>query len=147
MPSVVVWEDVHAPREEVYRLAKNVPAIADYAEPVRSIRVVEEGPGYLVTAWEVLFQGRLLRWTERDEFDDESCTIRYRQISGDLAKFEGDWTFTETDGVTRVTLRVDFDLGIPMLAALLNPVATALTRRSSEAIVRAVRRQAEAAAR
>src|SRR5690606_28850240 len=80
------------------------------------------GEGYTVTAWDVAVMGRAFRWTERDEFDDAARVIRYRQLSGDLAEFKGEWRFEDTDDGVRVVLSVEFELGIPMLAALLNPV-------------------------
>lgn len=146
MPSITVHEHVAAPRDLVFRLACRIEDIQKYAEPVQKIEIVERGDGYVVSAWKVLLQGRPLHWTERDEFDEANYVIRYKQVKGDLAKFEGDWTFVERDGGTDVTLRVDFDLGIPMLAGLLNPIATALTKKSSEALVKAIKQQAEEAA-
>lgn len=62
---------------------------------------------------------------------------------GDLAKFEGEWTITPVGSGARVRLTVDFELGIPMFASLLNPVATMMIRRNCEQMLAAIKRRVE----
>lgn len=143
MPSIVREIVVQGEPRAVYELAKDFPAFAPYMPDVRSIQVVERGEASTVTAWDVAVMGRPFRWTERDEFDDEALVIRYRQIEGDLSKFEGEWHFAAVEDGVRVTLSVDFELGIPMLAALLNPVLIKAVQHNADQLLHALKERAQ----
>jgi|LSQX01.3.fsa_nt_gb ribosome-associated toxin RatA of RatAB toxin-antitoxin module len=141
MPYVERSMVVRGAVDEVYELAKDFPAYAGHMPDVRSVTVKERGEGYTVTAWDVAVMGRAFRWTERDEFDDAARVIRYRQLSGDLAEFKGEWRFEDTDDGVRVVLSVEFELGIPMLAALLNPVLIKAVESNADQLLQALGRR------
>jgi coenzyme Q-binding protein COQ10 len=144
MPFIEVTRHIAGPPEAAYGLAKDMEAYPQFMDAVVSLQVVERRPdGSTVTAWAARFQGKILRWTEHDVFDDQRCHIAYRQVQGDLKRFEGEWRFVPDEGGTRVTLTVDFDLGIPMFASLLDPVAKLIVRRNCEAMLTAIQRQVE----
>ncbi|MCL5942099.1 MAG: SRPBCC family protein [Actinobacteria bacterium] len=109
---------------------------------VVELKVEERGEGWTVTRWVTKLQGKLFKWREKDEFDPPA-RISYKQIDGDLKKFEGDWVFEEAGGETRVTLTVDFEFGIPMIGALLNPVAKLKIRENSEKMLDGIKKKAE----
>lgn len=143
MPRVEVSKVVRAPRERVYALVRRMEDYPRFMKDVLSVRVLEQGGGWQVTEWVTQLEGRRIRWTERDEFDDPACRIRYRQVEGDLKQFEGEWILEEVPEGTRVTLTVDFDLGIPMFAALLHPIAKVKLRENVEAMLEGIRAEAE----
>lgn len=142
MPHVEVTRLVAAPIDTVYALCKDLPSFPKFMPNVERVDVLESGPGYSVTHWVAKLQGRTFRWTERDEHDDARRHMSYRQVSGDLKKFEGEWRFAEEDGKTRVTMTCDFEFGIPVLAALLNPVAALAIRNNIEGMLEAIEREA-----
>jgi len=59
--------------------------------------------------------------------------ITFEQIDGDLSLFRGHWQLTPLeDGQTRACLRMEFEIGIPLLAAMLDPLAVdALTTNTT----------------
>jgi ribosome-associated toxin RatA of RatAB toxin-antitoxin module len=65
-------------------------------------------------------------------------------LEGDLETFEGSWTFEERDGVTFVTLGVEYDFGVPTLAELIGPTLHQKVRENSEMMLAALKREAEA---
>ncbi|GLW10123.1 cyclase [Microtetraspora sp. NBRC 13810] len=75
--------------------------------------------------WTVSFRNGLLRWTERDTFDPGTRSISFTQVSGDFMTFEGTWLVEPATGGSTVTFTAAFDLGIPSLAEILDPVASA----------------------
>jgi ribosome-associated toxin RatA of RatAB toxin-antitoxin module len=132
MPIVEVKELIRAPIEDVWALICDVQAYPRLMEPVLSLTVLEEGDGWLTTAWEVELKGSILKWTEREERDHARHYIAYRQIEGDLEEFEGFWRLRETeDGVTEAVLAVRFEIGIPMLREMLDPVAERAIRENA----------------
>lgn len=128
---------------DVYELAKDFPAFVEHMPDVRSITVLERGENYAVTEWDVDVMGRSFRWTERDDFDDDARVIRFRQTAGELSRFEGEWRFEEAGDGVRVRLLVDFELGIPMLGALLNPVLAKAVEENTDKLLHALRERAE----
>lgn len=130
----------------MYAIAKDMEAFPQFMPDVKSVKVLERGPNYTVTDWKVQIVGRQFQWQERDEFDDERYHIRYRQTGGDLKKFEGEWRFEETGDGVKITLTVDFDLGMPMLAGMINPILVKAVQMNSDKMLEAIKGRAEAEA-
>lgn len=144
MPFVERSLTMKADRQHIFQLVKRFEDFPQFMPDVKSLTVLETGDGWQESEWKVSIAGRSLRWTERDEFDEENMHIRYWQTGGDLKKFEGEWRFEpEADG-TRVVLTVDFDLGIPMLAALLEPVLIKAVQMNSDSMLQAIKERVEA---
>lgn len=132
MPKVEVSAGIRADLDKAYETAKDAYRTGRFGNTtnVRSVTVLEEGPDYSVSEWDVVLQGKGFKWTERDTYDEERKAIRFEQVKGDLAKLSGECLFEEgTEGVA-ASMWVDFDFGVPMLAAILNPIATAALRKN-----------------
>ena len=130
---VEVIEITPLPVERVWTVVNDVESFPRLMDHVRSLEVLERGPNYRVTAWEVDLKGCTMRWVEREDIDPERYRIEYRQIKGDLAVFEGYWQLERlTDQTSRTILSVRFDIGIPMLSEMLNPVAERTIRDNSQ---------------
>jgi ribosome-associated toxin RatA of RatAB toxin-antitoxin module len=113
---------------------------------VRSVEVLETGPGYRLTAWEVAVKGCAMRWVERAEIDEERHRVEYRLVEGDLAKMDGFWQLTPLpDGCVEVAFSLTFDIGVPSLSDMLDPVAERALRENSQAMLRSLATQAGAA--
>ncbi|MEW2115110.1 SRPBCC family protein [Streptomyces sp. NPDC005474] len=94
-----------------------------------------EADGSLRSDWSVIFRNGLMRWSELDRFVPETLTVEFEQIKGDFEIFRGSWVCEERESedsggaaVTVVTFRSEFDLGIPSLAEILDPVAESTLR-------------------
>lgn len=95
-----------------------------------------EPDGSVVSDWTVHFRNGLLCWTERDTFDDAARTIHFVQLTGDFELFRGRWQVTQAPGGTRIVFDAEFDLGMPSLAAILDPVAASTLRDNILVILR-----------
>jgi coenzyme Q-binding protein COQ10 len=125
MPTLEVSERVRAPIDKVWATVCAVEAYPQLMKPVRDVRVLEDGDNWAITAWEVELKGSILKWTEREERDPKTYRVAYHQVDGDLELFRGGWALTRiSDDVTEAKLVVEFEIGIPMLRDMLNPVAT-----------------------
>ena len=126
MPNVVVrmLAPYVAPAEAYHRISD----FARYVELTDAVREVVMHPpeldGRLVSEWTVRFRKGLLWWTERDRLDPVNRTIDFEQLSGDFASFTGSWRVEPADGGSEIIFEAQFDLGIPTLADLLDPVAS-----------------------
>jgi ribosome-associated toxin RatA of RatAB toxin-antitoxin module len=121
--------------------AKVYPVLCDYqrypacTEAVRSVRVTPREDGHVVSDWEVVFRRGILRWTELDRFNSDTFRIEFEQISGDINHFSGEWAIHDDRQGCSVRFTADFDLGIPSLSDLLDPVAEQALRENVNSIL------------
>jgi ribosome-associated toxin RatA of RatAB toxin-antitoxin module len=114
-----------------------------FTDTVREVVVRDAEPYTAVSDWTVRFRKGLLRWTERDTFDPKNRTITFTQLTGDFAVFEGSWAIEETVEGIVVIFDSKFDLGIPTLAELLDPVAESTLRNVIQLILAGLLGQVE----
>jgi ribosome-associated toxin RatA of RatAB toxin-antitoxin module len=126
----------HSPAETYRRISD----FARYPEQTSAIRQVVVHPpdpdGSALSDWTVHFRTGLLRWTERDTFDADARVITFVQAAGDFVVFRGGWTVVADGAGARVTFDAEFDLGMPALAEILDPVAAGTLRDSILVILR-----------
>jgi len=143
MPLVKVSEVIPASLARVWELVNDVESYPRFMEHVRSLKVMERGQTHRVSAWEVDCKGFIMRWTEREEIDEHAHRIDYRQIEGDLAVFEGSWQLEPLAvDSSRANLSVQFEIGIPMLSEMLNPVAQRAIQDNSQKMLASLALQA-----
>jgi len=128
------------PADELWGLLREFQRYPDFAEHVISVEITKEGPAYKESAWVVLFNGNQLRWSERDYIDDKNHVISFEQIDGDLAVWRGTLSVSTKPECT-ATYVVEFNLGVPSLDDLLNPLGVQAVRVNCEQILDAVARQ------
>ena len=94
------------------------------SEIVLSIKVDRRSDNRAVSTWEVRFRDGVLRWTEEDVFDNIAHTIVFKQLYGDVDDFSGHWRVKdEAGGGCRIIFKADFDMGIPSLSHIIEPIA------------------------
>jgi len=125
MPEVKIDLEVNAPIERVWETVIDIERYQESMETVRSVRIVEQSDAaHRRAAWSVLLKGSILEWEEEEHLDPKAHTVVFKQLRGDLEHFDGHWALDALDPErTRVVFEVEFEIGIPMLADMLNPVA------------------------
>lgn len=122
---------------ECYRRLADFARYPELTDAVRSVEVEPAGPdGAIRSKWTVLFRNGLLCWTEADVFDPVAQTISFRQLSGDFQAFEGQWSVRHRPAGSAILFDARFDLGIPSLAPILDPVAESTLRANILTITR-----------
>lgn len=130
-------------KNAIYQVIQNMEDYPRFMESLVSVIVLERGKNYDISHWVSNVDGRKIVWTERDDFYPEDFKITYQQTDGDLKKMEGVWELNDEAEGVRVSLTVDFEFGIPMIAGLLNPLLVRKVRENSEAMLAAVKGQIE----
>jgi len=143
MPFVEVSKVIKAPKEQLYTILKDMEKYPEFMKDLKSVKVLERNENTTLTAWETSLVGRKIKWVEKDIFDDIRQHISYQQVSGDLQKFEGEWILDEVEEGTKVTLTVDFEFGIPMVAGLLNPIAKLMIKENSSNMLNSLKTKTE----
>jgi ribosome-associated toxin RatA of RatAB toxin-antitoxin module len=144
MPTVDVSLTLNASADEVWGVVTDVESYPDCMDSVQSVTITTgAGTRNRTADWSVLLRGSVLRWSEREELDDEQQVITFEQVDGDLALFSGYWRVTpDASERSTVTLHVDFEIGIPLLADMLNPVAATALDENARQMLHALERRA-----
>ena len=144
MPVVQVDILIKAPPDVIFPVLLDMETYPSFMKDLVSVKVLERNPGGTLTDWVSNVDGRVIRWQEEDRFFPEEWRIEYKQTKGDLKNFEGEWTIAKEPEGSRVSLRVDFEFGIPMVAGLLNPLLKKKVRENSENMLSALKQRLEA---
>jgi ribosome-associated toxin RatA of RatAB toxin-antitoxin module len=143
MAEVSATTTIHAPLDEVYRVAKDVERFPEFMPDVESIRVLEREGSRTVTEWVGLVQGRKIRWVEEDHWDDAVHVCTFRQREGDFTTYEGRWAFEAVPEGTRTTLNLVYEMDLPLAGALLSNLLRVLVRKNLESMLAALKGQLE----
>jgi ribosome-associated toxin RatA of RatAB toxin-antitoxin module len=140
MPRVDVDLSIKVPPDTAWAAVVDVESYPDCMESVDSVVVTQQTDDlHRTTAWSVRLKGSLLHWTEAEVIDPEGRRFSFDQVSGDLGRFVGHWAVRPApDGGSTVSLHVDFDIGIPLLAEMLNPVAADALRENAAQMLAAL---------
>ncbi len=110
--------------EEAFAQICDFPNHALISDSVRSVTVEELPDGTSVSHWRVNFRKGTLVWSEFDEIDHETHTLRFRVRDGDPEILDGAWTVREAPaGGCVVAFEAEFDVGIPTMRRMLEPIA------------------------
>ena len=143
MPYVEVKTMIKGQGKQVYDIVKDMPSYPKFMKDLVSVELLEVGDNYDISHWVSNVDGRKIVWTEKDVFYPEELKITYAQTEGDLKKMEGNWTIVPQGDSCEVTLAVDFEFGIPMIAGLLNPILKRKVRENSENMLNSIKEQIE----
>jgi len=140
MPRVDVELPIAVPPEDAWPVVVDVLGYPACMDSVDSVEIVDQTDDrHRTTAWSVRLKGSVLRWTETEVIDHAARRFDFEQLDGDLGAFVGHWAVTAAPGGgSTVALHVDFDIGIPLLADMLNPVAADALRESAAQMLAAL---------
>jgi ribosome-associated toxin RatA of RatAB toxin-antitoxin module len=146
MTEIHVSRLINRPVAEVFAVAQQVERFPDVLPDLDKVEILEnDGAGNTVTRWQgTVALGPLTRkigWTERDRWDTDALTCTFELVEGDMKQFSGVWTFVpaSTDA-TQVDLRVQFELGIPVLGPMVNRIVDELMKKNCEDLLDALER-------
>ena len=136
MKTVGILFLVSKPADSVYQVIADFPSYEIYSDAVRKVEIYNVRENYCESFWEVKFRDGLLKWHERDEFFPLERRIIFSQTKGDMETFNGSWEANPVEGgETLLTFNAILDLGLPQLAALLEPIAVQALRENICSIV------------
>lgn len=122
--------------DSVFQRISDFTRYADYTDAVRSVTVIARDDGAMDSEWSVNFRNGVLCWSERDWIDPISRSISFTQLAGDFEQFQGSWAVTPTGADVTVRFTANFDLGMPSLAAIIDPIAERALQDNMHSILR-----------
>jgi len=121
--------------DDAFAAVSNIERFPALAPDVREVNV-SEVDGHRQSAWKVKFRGGMLEWTERDDPDPTTRTLTFRMLHGDFKEFFGEWRVEPQGSGSAVSFTASFDLGIPALRAVLEPIAAKSLHTNMSAVLR-----------
>ncbi|HEY3375328.1 MAG TPA: SRPBCC family protein [Candidatus Aquicultor sp.] len=144
MPLVEESIDIKMSADQLYPIISDFESYPEIMEGVKKVTVLERGDGYTVSEWISEVDKRVIRWVERDTYIPEENRIDFKLVEGDLKMFDGFWKLDENGVNTNVTFNIEFEFGIPMLAALLHPLLAKKLRVNMRDMLADLKKRAEA---
>jgi ribosome-associated toxin RatA of RatAB toxin-antitoxin module len=121
--------------DDAFAAVTDVERFPTLCQDIREVRV-SAVDGVRQSAWKVKFRGGVLEWTELDNPDHEARTMPFRRIHGDFKEFDGEWRVQPSGSGSAVEFTARFDLGIPGLRTVLEPIAAKSLRTNLSAVLR-----------
>ncbi len=144
MPEISAETSIAAPPDAVYALAKDVERFPEFLPNVQEVKITAREGSRVVSEWVGLVPEfkRTIKWVEEDTWDDAARACRFRSLSGDWDRYEGEWTFSPEGEGTRVTLALSYDYNVPLIGSLIKLLLRKLVQRNAEETLAGLKQQA-----
>jgi len=130
--------------DTVWRVMCDFESFPRLMQDVIEVTCFDRTPDSCQSSWKVLLNGSELTWIEHDTFKDRQ-EIAFHQLEGDLEIWHGKWQIRPEAGQIVVDLIVEFDLGIPSLAAILDPIGIRAIAANARQMLEAIDLHSKAA--
>lgn len=151
--TIMIFGDIEA----IWPIACALEQYPDFMADVNSVTIVErgtddEGHPYVVADWDTDVDGTPIYWRDKTFFSATNRRIDSHCLEGDMEKFDGEWRFDGlpadpelgTPSGVLVTLRVDYDFGVPELQALIGPTLDIKVRENCQMMLLGMKQHIEA---
>ena len=141
MPYVHVENTISSDINSVWNIVSKIEDYPQVMPSVNSVQVEKEEGHVSVSHWNVSLRESIMCWTEKDIQDPKNYRIDFEQTDGDLAEFKGHWQLKTDPSDTNKTiasLAIEFDIGIPALEDILNPIAIDALHENSNSMLNSI---------
>lgn len=121
--------------DEAYSILCDFERYPEHSEAVRSVTVEVSRDGLMTSSWETNFRSGILRWVETDVLDPAARAIAFQQTEGDIEHFSGEWRVEPFGEGAVIYFLAQFDMGMPSLSQILDPIAEQALRENIIAII------------
>ena len=144
MPIVEVSTKIKRPRLEVYKAIKNMESFPEFMRDIKSLNVIKRlNENRIITSWETEIDGAPVSWKEEDIFDDDNFQVKFNMVEGYYKAYQGLWSMRSVADGTELSIRVEFDWGIPVLEKHVGKALENKARRSLRGMIQAIRKKLE----
>ncbi|MFE7897973.1 type II toxin-antitoxin system RatA family toxin [Streptomyces sp. NPDC057424] len=124
--------------EELWAIVKDSSLVASRARHVVAVSPQsDQDKTFRINEWTVLLNGSEVTWRQR-EAAGPGLRLRFEQTIGDLEKLSGEWSLTADGTSTRISLALDYELGVDGLAPLLEPIWSQSFQAHADELLRAL---------
>lgn len=132
--------------DKVFLEAQNIEQLAKFLPDLQEVRILKKNINEVDSFWKGSFQGREVKWTERDIWDETNKECRFFILEGDFKVYQGVWRFIPlSDKETKVELEIEYDLGLPLVGALINAFLKKKMYENTQAMLKALKQMIDQA--
>jgi ribosome-associated toxin RatA of RatAB toxin-antitoxin module len=125
-----------ASADDVFAKVCDFSSYPRHSDVVQEVEVSALPDGTVESDWAVRFRNGVLCWSERDVLQPETGRISFEQLDGDFETFRGGWSVDQDGSSVTVRFEAAFDLGMPSLAPMIDPIAEHELTETMQAILR-----------
>ncbi len=129
---------IQRPAAEVFEIVEDLERFPEFMPNVTSIRVIESSQDKKVAEWETVIDETPLTWTEEGIYDRDNYVVRFRAVEGVFDRFDGHWEVVPDGNNSRVTLELDYEIGLPEIEELISPILRERLLENAESMLRAL---------
>lgn len=143
MPKIETEIVIAAPLEAVYAVAKDIERFPEFLPDVESVVIIERSAGGFISDWVGVVEklNRKIKWREQDEWDDTTHICRFYALGGDWEKYDGIWTFTETDGGVKMHMELECEVNVPLIGAIIKALIGKLAKANVDNMFEGIRKR------
>jgi ribosome-associated toxin RatA of RatAB toxin-antitoxin module len=135
---------IDQPVDVVFFKAQNIEQLAKFLPDLQEVKILKKSGNEVDSFWKGSFQGREVKWTERDIWDETKKECSFFILEGDFKVYQGVWKFVPlSDHQTRVELEIEYDLGLPLVGALINTFLKKKMFENTQAMLKALKEMVE----
>jgi len=132
--------NINQPAGVVFVKAQNIEELAKFLPDLQEVKILKKNRNEVDSFWKGSFQGREVKWTERDIWDEQNKECRFFALEGDFKAYQGVWKFIPISATeTKVELEIEYDLGIPLVGALINTFLKKKMLENTQAMLKALK--------
>jgi len=143
MHTVEVSVVIKKPKNEVYRIIKNIEEFPVFIAGIHNLKIIGRKGDLFITAWDVEIDGAPVSWKEEDYFDDANCKLAFNMIEGSYQEYKGEWLVQDSPKGAKLTIKANFEWGIPVLEKYVGRVLKDKARRGLLGMIQAIKNRLE----
>ena len=124
--------------EQVWQTISDLERYPEIMADVLDVKCIERAGQMTISTWKALLNGSEMMWTERGIYEPPE-RITFSQVEGDMEVYQGQWLLEQTSDGVHVSLHIEFDIGIPSLAEIMDPIAKKAFAANSKQMLTAIK--------
>ncbi len=144
MPKVETEITVKGSPDAIWEVISDMERYPEFMNDLIEVKVMERGENTTKTHWVGKAKNMTIEWDEEDFYYPDEYRIYYKANQGVFSKFEGEWNIEKiSDEEVKVSLTVDFEIGVPMFRTLFGPLATKIIKDNCVSMLNAIKERVE----
>jgi ribosome-associated toxin RatA of RatAB toxin-antitoxin module len=123
---------------EAYAVVEDIERFPEFMPNVDAIVILEADDLRKVAHWHTTIDDAPLDWVEEGIYDPEELRVRFRALEGVFDTFDGQWWVQPAEGGSRVTLELEYRIGLPEIDEVIGPILRDRLIENSEAMLDAI---------
>lgn len=111
---------------------------------VKNLKIIKRlSQNSFICLWEIDIEGAPVSWKEEVYFEDKEYQVKFRMLEGSYKDYHGYWQLEDTLNGCKLSIKADYDWGIPILEAYVGSILEKKARRGLLGMITAIKNKSE----